>query len=51
MLMMMLVGIAFAQMGVLAAKKSNSFYLWMLAIGYGVGLPVNAIAAWQSQTP
>src|SRR5258708_23609299 len=48
MLTMMLVGIAFAKTGVLAAKQSYRFYWWMLAAGYGIGFPVNAISAWLS---
>jgi uncharacterized protein len=48
MLTMMLIGIAFAKTGVLAAKQSFRFYGWMLALGYGIGLPINAISAWLS---
>jgi uncharacterized protein len=48
MLAMMLVGIAFAKTGVLAAQKPYRFYGWMLALGYGIGLPINAISAWLS---
>lgn len=46
MLTMMFVGIAFAQLGILAAAKPPSFYWKMLAWGYGFGLPVGAISAW-----
>jgi len=46
MFTMMLVGIAFAKMGVLAAERSYRFYTWMLIIGYGIGLPVGAVSAW-----
>jgi uncharacterized protein len=46
MLTMMLVGIAFAKMGVLAAKRSTQFYTWMLVGGYGIGLPIGSVAAW-----
>ncbi len=48
MLTMMLIGIAFAKTGVLAAKRSYRFFLWMLVLGYGIGLPINAITAWLS---
>jgi uncharacterized protein len=48
MLSMMLVGIAFAKLGILAAKHSYRFYWWMLAMGYGIGLPINAVSAWLS---
>ena len=44
MFTMMLVGIAFVKSGVLAAERSFKFYRWMLAIGYGIGLPVGAIS-------
>jgi uncharacterized protein len=46
MFTMMLVGIAFAQMGVLAAERSWKFYTTMLVAGYGIGLPVGAVSAW-----
>jgi len=44
MFTMMLVGIAFAKTGVLAAERSEKFYLWLLAAGYGVGIPVGAVS-------
>lgn len=50
MFIMMLVGIAFVKMGVLAAERSVSFYRWMLAVGYGIGVPVGAVSfyyAWR----
>jgi uncharacterized protein len=46
MLTMMIVGIAFAKLGVLAAQRSFRFYWWMLIGGYGVGLPIGGAAAW-----
>jgi uncharacterized protein len=46
MFTMMLVGIAFAKLGVLAAERSTRFYLTMMAIGYGIGLPVGGVSAW-----
>jgi uncharacterized protein len=48
MFTMMLIGIAFAKTDVLATKQSYRYYGWMLALGYGIGLPINAISAWQS---
>jgi len=46
MLLMMLVGMAFVKMGVLSAERNYSFYSWMAAIGYLVGLPVHGYAVW-----
>jgi uncharacterized protein len=46
MLMMMLVGIAFAKLGILSASRSNAFYWKMLAWGYGFGIPVAAVSVW-----
>ena len=48
MFTMMLVGIAFAKTGVLAAKRSTRFYTWMLVCGYGIGLPIGSFAAWMA---
>lgn len=45
MFTMMLVGIAFAKIGVLSASYSNRFYRNMLLAGYGFGLPIGAISA------
>ncbi|MGI9201343.1 MAG: DUF418 domain-containing protein [Woeseiaceae bacterium] len=39
---MMLIGMALLKLGVLNAERSNRFYLTMMAVGYGVGLSVNA---------
>lgn len=46
MFTMMLVGIAFANLGILSASRSYRFYAWMLIIGYGIGLPVGGVSAW-----
>jgi uncharacterized protein len=46
MFTMMLVGIAFANLGILSASRSYRFYTWMLVIGYGIGLPVGGVSAW-----
>jgi uncharacterized protein len=46
MFTMMLIGIAFAKTGVLAAARSYKFYTWLLIGGYGVGLPIGGVAAW-----
>ena len=46
MFTMMLIGIALAKTGVLAAARSFRFYTWMLVAGYGIGLPIGGAAAW-----
>jgi uncharacterized protein len=46
MLTMMLIGIALAKMGVLAAARSHRFYKWMAVGGYVIGLPIGSIAAY-----
>lgn len=46
MLTMMLIGIAFAQQGILAATRPREFYWKLLAWSYGFGLPVGAISAY-----
>ncbi len=38
----MLIGMGLMRMGVFAAAKSRKTYLWMMALGYGVGLPIVA---------
>jgi uncharacterized protein len=39
---MMLIGMALLKLGVLNAERSTRFYLLMMAVGYGIGLSVNA---------
>ncbi len=48
MLTMMLVGIAFAKLGILDASRSTQFYSRMLMISYGFGLPVGSVSAWMA---
>jgi len=36
----MLVGMGLMKLGVFSAQRSRRFYLWMLGLGYGVGLPL-----------
>lgn len=43
---MMFIGMAFLKLGILTGARSTRFYLAMMLIGYGVGLPVNA---WETQ--
>src|SRR6185436_11512077 len=45
MFTMMLVGIAFAKMGLLSASLPMRTYQWMMWIGYGIGLPIGAASA------
>ncbi len=39
---MMLLGMAMMKMGIFTAGRSYRFYIWMIAIGYGIGNPLNA---------
>ncbi len=48
MFTMMLVGIAFIKTGVLSAERSFKFYWRLLAVSYGICLPIGAFAAWKS---
>jgi uncharacterized protein len=43
---LMLLGMALMKMNVLSGQRSTRFYMGMLAFGYGVGLPLVGIAAW-----
>jgi uncharacterized protein len=36
----MLIGMGLMKMGVFSAKRSRKFYIWMVALGYGIGLPL-----------
>lgn len=40
---MMLIGMALYRLGVLTLEQPSRLYLWMVAIGYGLGLTVNYI--------
>lgn len=44
MFMMMLVGIAFAKVGILSASRPSLFYWKMLGWGYGFGIPVGVVS-------
>src|SRR4030095_6396933 len=44
----MVIGMAFMKKDVLTAERSWRFYFAMALLGYLLGLPVNALAAWQS---
>jgi uncharacterized protein len=41
---MMLLGIGFFKVGLFSARLPSRTYAWMAAVGYGVGLPVAALA-------
>jgi uncharacterized protein len=43
----MLIGMGLMKLGVFSAQRSRRFYTWMLAIGYGVGLPLMVFDAWE----
>ncbi len=36
----MLIGMGLMKLGVFSALRSRRFYLWMMALGYGIGLPL-----------
>jgi uncharacterized protein len=42
---LMLLGMAFMKMEIFSAVKSFRYYIWMIIIGYGLGLPVTIYAA------
>ncbi len=41
----MLLGMGLMKLGVFAAERSRSFYAWMAALGYGIGLPLMILDA------
>lgn len=43
---LMLIGMALFKLGVLTGERSARLYVWMAAIGYGVGLPLVLVGAW-----
>jgi uncharacterized protein len=43
----MLVGMGLMKLGVFSAQRSRRFYLWMIGLGYGVGLPLMVYDALQ----
>jgi uncharacterized protein len=42
---MMLIGMALVKAGVITGQRSRAFYAWMLAAGYGVGVPASVAYA------
>ena len=47
---LMLIGMALMKLGVFSAARSSRFYAWCVGLGYGVGLPIVALSAWQLNT-
>jgi uncharacterized protein len=43
----MLIGIALMKRGVFSAERSRPFYVWLLLAGYGLGLPLVALGAYE----
>ena len=43
----MLLGMGLMKLGVFSAQRSRRFYLWMIGLGYGVGLPLMVYDALQ----
>ena len=43
----MLIGMGLMKLGVFSAQRSRQFYLTMVALGYGIGLPLMVFDAWQ----
>jgi uncharacterized protein len=47
---MMLIGMGLYLLGVLSADRSYPFYATMIALGYGIGVPINAFVAYRTMT-
>ena len=47
-LSMMLIGMGLLRMGFLSGELSYRVYAWTAAIGYGIGLPLGALSAWET---
>jgi uncharacterized protein len=45
---MMLIGMGLYRLGVLTGRRSRRVYLWMLVLGFGLGLPLNHLRVWGS---
>jgi uncharacterized protein len=43
---MMFIGMGLFRMGALSAERSKRFYVWMVLLGYGIGLTLNSYSAW-----
>jgi uncharacterized protein len=42
----MLIGMGLMKLDVFSGRRSRRFYLWMIALGYGIGLPLVAYDTW-----
>ena len=45
---LMLIGMALYKLGVLSAQRSDAFYRKLMALGFGIGLPVIAYGVWSN---
>jgi len=45
---MMLIGMGLLQVGFLSGQLPYRVYAWTAAIGYGIGLPMGALSAWEA---
>jgi uncharacterized protein len=43
---MMFLGMALMKLGIFTAARRFRFYLWMTVVGYGIGLPLSALVAY-----
>ncbi len=43
----MLIGMGLMKLGVFSAGRSRRFYLWMVVIGYGIGIPLMIFDGWE----
>jgi uncharacterized protein len=44
---MMLIGMGLLKLGVFTGARSRGFYIWMAALGYGIGVPLNAYTGFE----
>ena len=45
---LMLIGAGLMKLGVFTAARSYGYYTGMIAVGYGIGLPLSALSVWWS---
>ena len=43
---LMLIGMALMRLGIFSGQRSRSFYVRMVALGYGIGIPIVAVGAY-----
>ncbi len=44
---LMLAGMALYKLDILTARRSTKFYAWMMAVGFGLGIPLASYGAWR----